>query len=347
MTPDTKPRILPVFIPQWGCPHRCVFCDQFTITASPFSPPCLESIECQLKSVLSTSCADQRTQIAFFGGNFLGLSHEWIHSLLQLASGWIEAGKAHGIRFSTRPDTVNLETVALLEPYPVSTIEIGAQSMDDNVLKKSGRGHTASDTIASVLLLKETGYEVGVQMMIGLPGENDDSCITSARMAAAISPDFVRLYPTLVLSGSPLETLYCKGMYRPLALDRAVSLAASMYGVFSERHIAVIRIGLQPSAELNQPGRVVAGPYHPCFGHLVHSALVYERIASFLDRNIHACGSVVIRVSPSRLSRVEGHERQNLKKIRNRYGTHFLKLIQDPEISPDEIIVNGCALPIP
>jgi histone acetyltransferase (RNA polymerase elongator complex component) len=341
MNKTVRQIILPVFIPQWGCPHRCVFCNQQTITAAEVSSPSLALVQKRLNEMFSTSVSGKTAQIAFFGGNFLGLNNQWLESVLKLASRYIQKGKAGSIRFSTRPDTITPETLAGIEHYAVSTIEIGAQSMNAHVLKKSGRGHTSEDTVASVKLLRDHGYQVGIQMMIGLPGDTHESCMESARTIAALSPDFVRIYPTLVISGSPLEKLYRKRQYRPLSLKTAVYLTARIYELFEKRHIKVIRMGLQPTAELDRSDGVVAGPYHPCFGHLVYSSMVWEKISSSLEKNMPGSGTVVIRVHPHRVSRIEGFKKENIKKIRRRFQPISIELIQDFDMRVDAIMVNG------
>ncbi len=276
-------------------------------------------------------------QISFYGGNFLGLAEESIRTLLDEACRFIKQGQVESIRFSTRPDTISSATLKLICDYPVQTVEIGAQSMDDRVLAKSRRGHTAKDTKMAVRLLKATPYEIGLQMMTGLPGDSEDSTWMTARRIADFSPDFVRIYPALVLKGSPMADWYASGKFMPLSLDEAVERVKSLYLFFQERAIPVIRMGLQASDTLNSDKTVLAGPYHPAFGHLVLSNIFLDRAAELLKRRNPYSNRAVLKVRPENISRMRGQNNQNVKMLKRQFQLETIDVMPDEGMSGNDI----------
>jgi len=162
---------IPFFIPERGCPHRCIFCDQQKITGVRVgSRP--EDLNRQVGRYLETFPAGERhVEIAFFGGNFTGLAMEEQRAWLEAASPWLQGGRIDGIRLSTRPDYINAKVLMLLKEYGVSSIELGAQSLDEEVLRLAGRGHSAAQVAEASERVLGAGFRLGVQMMTGLPGE--------------------------------------------------------------------------------------------------------------------------------------------------------------------------------
>jgi len=219
-------------------------------------------------------------QVAFYGGSFTGLARERQEELLGAVQPFLAAGQVQELRLSTRPDYVTPEIAGFLREYGVRIVELGAQSLDDRVLAASGRGHTVAQVRTAVACLKEAGLLVGLQLMLGLPGESTAMALASARQAVALEPDLVRLYPCLVVSGSPLAELYRQGRYQPLGLPQAVALAGRLWVIFKAHRIAVVRMGLQPSVSLEKA--VLAGPYHPAFGELVLSRLFFKKVRAAL-----------------------------------------------------------------
>jgi histone acetyltransferase (RNA polymerase elongator complex component) len=334
----TRPYIVPVFIPHAGCPHRCAFCNQSAITGRLEAQIDSGDWRVQARQFLRFGRNHGRpAQIAFFGGNFLGLTAEHIHRMLAQAADFVQAGEVQGIRFSTRPDTVNRQTLDLLQRFPVQAVELGAQSMDDTVLRFSRRGHTAADTSAAVYLLKDRGYEVGLQVMVGLPGDDEVRLMETGRRIADLKPAFVRIYPTLVLTGSLLETWYHEGRYRPLTLDEAVQQTKPLYRLFRERGIPVIRTGLQPTEDLAPGGAVVAGPFHPAFGHLVQSACFVDALRKALRRTSISHHSLEIRVHPKSVARMRGLRNVNCGTLRRDFGYAEVKVLPDKELAEDAI----------
>jgi len=336
-----KPFIIPVFLPHTGCPHRCVFCDQSAITGQTRPLPSPEQIRREIREQLTYPGGPRSpVQISFYGGNFLGLPETTTRLLLDLASEFIESSRVDSIRFSTRPDTVDSRRLAWLDGYRVATIEIGAQSMDDRVLQKSNRGHRAADTETAMALLKDRGLETGLQMMLGLPGDTPAGALETGRRLQALAPDFVRIYPALVLAGSALAELLAAGRYTPLALDAAVEITARLYKLFAASHIPVIRMGLQSSAELNRDTTVLAGPYHPAFGQLVMSKLFLDSVSRELRRQGRTDNAISIAVSPRSVSNVKGQKNNNLAVIKKLFAVETITVTTSPKIAETEVVVN-------
>ena len=339
---DTKPYIIPVFIPHAGCPHQCLFCDQRHTTGMPAEIPTADGLHQEVTTYLNyRRDADTFTEIAFFGGNFLGLPQHDRLALLTLAAGYVDSGAVNGIRFSTRPDTVTGNRLSDIAPFPVTTIEIGAQSMDDAVLHRNGRGHTAEDTRKAVRLIRDkTTCRLGIQMMVGMVDDTLDKLALSADHIVDLGPDFVRIYPLLVLKDSPLEKLYHNGQFQPLTVDVAVARTRIVYQKFKAHGIRVIRMGLQPTAELNPQAAVVAGPFHPAFGELVLGAFWYGVIETGLKDQRHHGGPIRIVVNPRNISRVKGQKKRNIEQLRLAFQTADITVTSDAELPMESLIVN-------
>lgn len=342
-----KPFVIPVFIPHAGCPHQCLFCDQTRTTNRDRTFPTESQIHAEINRFLSYRRDHCRwTEIAFFGGNFLGLAESQILQLLTAVDTYIQSGRAHGIRFSTRPDTIDEKRLALVRNYPISTIEIGAQSMNASVLTMSRRGHSPDDTVKAARLLKSYGFRTGLQMMVGLPGESEQAAVTSAKQMAGLAPDFVRIYPCLVLRGSPLARWYSQGRYAPPSLEQSISLVKRIYLLMAVRGIAVIRMGLQPTTELNTGAGVLAGPFHPAYGELVYADLWMDALRRTLSStNINGC-DLTIEVHPKSGSRIRGHRGRNLKRLRKEYRLSSIKALPNTRLSRDLAMLNGVSCPL-
>ncbi|MBU2522458.1 MAG: radical SAM protein [Proteobacteria bacterium] len=349
MRRSEKPFIVPVFLPNMGCPHKCVFCNQSAITGVKQKIPSIEEVGLHIDQFLNYKRSNRSSvQISFFGGNFLGLKIDLIKSLLREATKFVIEGRVDSIRFSTRPDTIDSERLDILNEFPVATVEIGAQSMDDKVLFLAGRGHTSSDTEKAVSILKERNYEVGIQMMIGLPGDDGSMSLYSAKKIAALSPDFVRIYPTLVLKNSILSRYYEEGKYIPLSLEKSVTLAKDIYLIFRQKKIQVIRMGIQASEHFERETAILAGPYHPAFGHLVHSEIFFEMASSIIEsEGIDSCDSVEIKVHPRSISKMRGIKNFNVKTLKKRFNIKSLEIIPDSSLAEDDVTVHGSQLTVP
>ncbi|HNW28603.1 MAG TPA: radical SAM protein [Spirochaetota bacterium] len=277
---------IPVFIPHLGCAHRCSFCDQWSTTPAGAMPR-PELVDEMVRQYIPRGIAGvSRIELAFFGGSFTGIRRDIQEAYLARAHRHLEERAIHGIRLSTRPDYISDESLILLKKYGVTTVEIGVQSLDDAVLLKSNRGHGVRDVFNAVECVTRHGLDFVIQLMPGLPGETRASALRSAQLAAGMGPSAVRLYPAIVLKGTPLERLFNAGEYAPLSLEDAVELCKDLYRIFLSRSIPVIRMGLHPLP----PGRlasVIAGPYHPSFGFLVKARLRREQMTARIGRHLH------------------------------------------------------------
>jgi len=339
---DTKkPFVIPVFLPHHGCLHRCIFCDQNAITDNTQNAFDVEQIRLNISEFLGyRSIRRHPVQIAFFGGNFLGLQPDRIKTLLDLATEFVRAGKADSIRFSTRPDTIDEQRLNLITSWPVSTIEIGAQSMDDRILAMANRGHTAMDTQAAVSRLKARKYEIGLQIMVGLPGDDETKALATGLKIVDLAPDFVRIYPTLVLAGSPLGRIYQKGNYSPWSLERSVAVVKNLFLLFKKNHIHVIRMGLQPSQELEKKSTLLAGPYHPAFGHLVHEQIFLDMASTALESEKGPHKSVFIKVHPKSISKARGLNNKNVIVLKKIFQIESIDILADPLLAEDTLSVQ-------
>ena len=324
---------IPVFVPHKGCPYDCVFCNQKRITGSlkeTTSDDVTEIIEQHLKTLPKD---DRTIEVAFFGGSFTGIPIAEQSALMERVQPYIEAGEVQGIRLSTRPDYITDEILINLKKYGVTTIELGVQSMVDCVLKASNRGHTSDDVCKAVELIRNYGFSLGLQVMTGLPGDTPSYSIKTAERIIKLNPDFVRIYPTLTIKDTYLEKMYQKGEYRPQTLSEAVELAKELLLLFEKNGIDVIRIGLQPTDEINEKASVVAGPFHSSFGELVESAVYYDIIENTVKG---LSGDVTIYVNPKEVSKATGNKRENVIKIKNNTGIN-IKIAKDSNLRRREV----------
>lgn len=306
--------VIPLFIQHQGCPQRCLFCDQWAIAgqgqAGGQDP--VSELRRTIDTWLGYGRDHTNVQLAFFGGSFTCLDEALQRRLLEAVQPYLRHGSVHSIRLSTRPDCISEDVADLLVSYRVRTVELGAQSMNDAVLQRTRRGHRVADTRAAVAALADRGCAIGVQLMVGLPGETTTSFLCGVRQLIDLRPDFVRLYPTLALAGTGLAALYRQGHWRPLSLSRAVALTGRARDLFIEQGIRVVRMGLQPSADLEE--RLLAGPYHPAFGELVLSRTWYLRTRRLLVQ-AGPGRAVTMTISPRDYSAFVGHGRQNIKRL--------------------------------
>ena len=316
--------IIPFFIHHRGCPHRCVFCNQVGIAGPNLeeSGDPLTDLGRTIDSWLARSPQQEQVQVAFYGGSFTCLDEEVQAGLLHGVSPYIKSGRIQSIRLSTRPDCLTAEMADFLVATGVRTVEIGAQSMNDQVLQKAGRGHSAEDVVGAMHLLGARGMETGIQLMAGLPGETTRSFLDGVRTIIGLSPHLVRLYPTLVLEHTELAELYRRSSWRPLSLERAVSLIARARIMLADHPIKVIRMGLQPTEELEK--QLIAGPYHPAFGALVNSHCWYQKIRPLLVR-AGRDKTVRLTINDRDYSALAGQKRANLARLENlAYGAKLL-----------------------
>ena len=305
---------IPVFVPHKGCPNDCVFCNQKKITGVTENENFGE-IESMISEHLSTMERPSYIEIAFFGGSFTGIDVSLQKKYLEIAEKFVDEGKVDGIRLSTRPDYISKEILDMLKSYGVTAVELGAQSMNDDVLLKNRRGHRAEDTVKAVALLKEYGFETGLQMMTGMYGSDAQTDLVSGEEIAALAPDTVRIYPTVVLGETMLEKLYEAGEYIPPSLDESVEVCAKLYRLFEEKGIRIIRTGLQATDTICEKGSIVAGAYHSAFGELVRSRIIRDEMEVKVKR-----GERIIFVPKKQISVAIGQKRSNIKYFKEKYG---------------------------
>ncbi|MGD8448553.1 MAG: radical SAM protein [Desulfobacterales bacterium] len=332
------PFVIPIFLPNVGCPHQCTFCNQTSITGVTPETISPETLRFLINNFLQYKEKDRRSvQVAFYGGNFLGLKKDYIRVLLDETTKFVKSKRVGSIRFSTRPDTIGVEQLDIIKAYPVSTIEIGVQSMDNQVLAMAQRGHTALDTEKAAALLKERSYEVGMQMMVALPGDDETKSLITAQKITSLSPDFIRIYPTVVLANSRLAVWYKKGEYTPWSLSRCVSLVKNLYLFFKSKKIPVIRMGLQASEDLSKETTILAGPYHPAFGHMVHSKIFLDMATSLLEAERDSCDKITIKVHPRSISKMRGLKNKNVENLKRKFHIKSLEIIPDLSIAEDKL----------
>jgi len=282
--------IIPIFIPHLGCPNDCVFCNQKKITARA-EPITGADMEKRVEEYLKTICGRgiETVEVAFFGGSFTGIPLAQQREYLSVAKAYKERGLIRKIRLSTRPDYINEEILDNLKLYHADIIELGVQSFDDEVLRLSNRGHDRKAVFSASRMIRDYGFELGLQLMIGLPGDTHDKSVNSAREAAGIRPSFARLYPTVIIKDTALYDMYLRGEYSPLSLEEALRTTKDMYRILTSAGVRVIRIGLKSTDHINENGEI-AGGYHPAFRQLVESEIAREQMEEQLSDLVKQVG---------------------------------------------------------
>lgn len=301
-----------IFVPDAGCPHRCSFCNQKTISGA-LQMPTHREIEETLQTAIRSGADPKTTEIAFFGGSFTCIDRVQMETLLQQAAAYVRAGHFSGIRISTRPDGIDEDVLSCLKTYGVTAIELGCQSMDDTVLRLNERGHTADDTVRACRLIHDFGFSLGVQMMTGLPGDTAETAVATARQLLALRPDTARIYPAVVLAGTRLAEWYRAGLYRAQTLDEAVALCSRLLLLFEENGVRVIRLGLHSGG--NVEDGFLAGPYHPAFRELCDNRIYLTRAKALLQALPH--GDYTLNVGAAYLSQALGQKKSNLLQLEN------------------------------
>lgn len=330
---------IPIFVPHRGCPFDCVFCNQKRITGTEeqvTAKTVTETIEKYLITLPKENCI---IEAAFFGGSFTGIPVSEQTELLSAAYNYVKSGKIHGIRLSTRPDYIDTEILKNLVKFGVTTIELGVQSMDDEVLEKSGRGHTSDDVRNAVSLIKKYPIKLGLQMMTGLIGDTKEKTMYTADEIIKLKPQMVRIYPTLTIKDTELYEMYKAGTYKPQTVWEAADTAKTLLLKFEENDISVIRIGLQSTDEICENGSVMAGPYHSAFGELVESEIYYdlimEKIGELRDRKI------TVTVNNREISKATGNKKRNIKRIKEERNI-TLNIRGDSSLNKREVRYECC-----
>lgn len=334
---SARESIIPVFVPHLGCPNDCVFCNQRRISGSTV-PATAETVREAVRNAASLSTAGRKRQLAFYGGSFTAIPRAEQESLLAAAKEYLDSGELDSVRLSTRPDAIDGEVIGRLLRYGVETVELGAQSMDDGVLRLSGRGHTAADVKNASRQIKAAGLKLILQMMTGLPGDTDEKDIETAKKLIALRPDGVRIYPTVIVRDTALYDLWRCGRYPEHTVEDAVRVCAKLLPLFEEAGVPVIRLGLNPTEELSG-GAAAGGAYHPALGELVRARIMLERAREAM-RGVAPGSSVIIHVAPSKLSQTIGQHRSNIDALLAESGAASIKV--RPDESGDTLRLEVC-----
>lgn len=334
---------IPVFIPHYGCPFRCVFCDQKAITGRERMTP--ETADRTIRDCLATLGPGEEAEIAFFGGTFTGLPEDLQTAYLDLAAGYVRASdpsraRVTGIRMSTRPDFISDTVIQRLQNYPVTAVELGIQSLDDSVLEASGRGHTSLQSQKAAEQLVRAGIPWVAQLMIGLPGSGKASEVRSAKIVCDWGAAAARIYPAVVFAGTELAERMHSGAYRPLSEEEAVDRGAAVLRVFRDRRVPVLRIGLCASEQLTDPANALGGPNHPALGDLIRSRLFRDEAEEAIRQAGLSGGndSLVLEIPAGTLSLCIGQNRRNAEYLKKKYE---LKHIYFRECGTETVSVSG------
>lgn len=330
---------IPIFIPHLGCPNQCIFCNQRVISGTlDFDE---DAPKREIEEVLKTVKDDDECEIAFFGGSFTGIDRGLMVRLLDMAQKYVDKGLVKGIRMSTRPDYISEEIAAILKNYTVSCVELGIQTMNDDVLKYLKRGHTVEDTYNAVRVLRDNGFKFVGQMMIGLPSSSAYDEIECAEAICSLGACGARIYPTLVLRSTKLEELTHNGEYVPLTTNEAVKRSAAVLKVFFDHNVPCIRIGLCDSENLHSEDTFVAGPNDASIGEMIRSEMLYEIICEKINcAGYTGVEKISIFCNPKSMSQVIGHKRENIKKLVARYGFADVLVKADKALCENDIKIE-------
>lgn len=335
----SKVLIIPVFVPHMGCPHTCIFCNQRKIAGS-FSEPSPESIRETVHSYRRTfpNVNDAYIELAFYGGSFTGIKAELQEKLLLTAYELKKETLINGIRLSTRPDYIDENIINRLERFGVTTVELGVQSLDEEVLALSQRGHSAKQVEEAVRLLKKSEIKIGIQLMPGLPQDSVEKLLLTTKKVIDLEPDFVRIYPTVVVKETELACQFLKGLYKPWTLEKTIDTVAIMAILFARANIPIIRMGLQSTENLVLGRDLLAGPYHPAFGELVKSRIFRKQIEYLLSGNklVKNDDVLVLYCHPSKISQVKGQNQTNIRYLQEKYGI-VIKVVAKEDLEPESL----------
>lgn len=328
-----KNYIIPIFIPELACPFQCLYCNQQKISGTLIIPSD-KDIHKIISNHLKTIPSSSHIELGFFGGNFTGIPINEQQHYLEEVQPYLKQGNVHAIRCSTRPDYINEEVLSLLKKFGVKTIELGSQSLDEEVLIKSGRGHSIEDTFQASKMIRDFGFNLGLQMMIGLPGDTKEKSVYTAKKIIEFGAENTRIYPTLVIRDTKLEELYRSGAYKPLSLGEAVEWTADILELFEQAKVNVLRVGLHPSEGLLDGSELVAGPFHPSFRELVYTEIWRKKLVNVE----HDSDSIIIAVSPKELNYAIGYNATNKNILSEKYRK--VKFVVDSKLKKRKFYVD-------
>lgn len=338
-----KEYIIPIFVPHLGCKKCCTFCNQRTISGEKkqvTAEDVTKTIEYYLKNFKDEH---KYVEVAFFGGSFTAIEREKQEELLTAVQPYIKNKKVDSIRLSTRPDAIDKSILKMLKKYYVKTIELGVQSSNNYILARCKRGHSFEDVIKASKLIRLYGFNLGHQIMVGLPDSNEKDDIQTAKDSIKLRPKMVRIYPVLVIKGTELEEEYEKGDFIPLTVSQAVERSKEIVKLFNQKHIQIIRVGLQNTDTITDVSKkeseVIAGPYHPAFGQLVEDSIWYDKIVEKI-KNINAkVIKVEIEANPKNINNIIGHKKENIKKLKDTYAV-IITVKSNENFKPGKFKIN-------
>ena len=330
-----KKRIIPIFVPHRGCPHDCIFCNQKKITGVSTEVTSEEARNI-IEEYLPTIPKDASVEIAFFGGSFTAIDEKVQNELLSVAKEYVDKGLVSDIRMSTRPDCISVDILNRLKEYKTTIIELGVQSMDAKVLHDSARGHDIESVIKSAHLIKDSGINLGLQMMVGLPSDTEEKCIETAKKFIELDPFCVRIYPTLVVKDTGLETLLNKGEYKPFTLEQCIQIVKKLLVLFYVNNINVIRVGLQATEDIQLGKGIVDGPYHPAFRELVEGEMIKDYLHYLVIQN-KTVSDVEIKTNNKNISKIVGNKKSNKLFFKNDLNINMKVKVENLE--EDEFII--------
>ena len=331
---------IPIFIPHLGCPNMCVFCNQRSISGKINFD--ISMVENEIEEALSTTKSEDFVEIAFFGGSFTGIDKKLMCDLLSIAQKYIDEGRASSIRLSTRPDYIDDEILDILSSFSVGTIELGLQSMDDGVLLKTKRGHTAQCAENACKMIKERGFSLIGQMMIGLPNSTVEKEIYTAKKICELGADGARIYPTVVFYQTELCDMMQSGVYTALSNEDAVERTKEALKIFVENDVPCIRVGLQSGENLSDETHVAGGANHSAIGEMAMSALYLDKICEELDKidTEKMPQNINILCAKGEISKIVGQKRKNIEKICQKYAIKRVKVLEKNELLSYNIIID-------
>lgn len=341
--------IIPIFLTGLGCSKTsCVFCDQEIASSRSFISDD-ESIKARIEETIAQHIVplgdsiQYPVEVAFYGSSFTMLDFAYQKELLKFVQDTfakLTGKQSNGnikIRISTRPDHIKKEELLDLKlRFNLHLVEIGVQSMDDDVLFTAGRGHTRKDSKRAAKDIREIGLDLSCHQMLGLPGADVKSDLESARDIVKLKPKYVRIHPTLVLRGTTLEKMYNNGEYKPLDMELAVNLTEKAVRIYRSVGIGVIRIGVHPSELL--VANIMAGPWHPAFRELVEGKYLMNEASSQLTN--YKGQSVQLNIAPQDETYIRGENNSNYKELLSSFHLKGLEINKDPSIQRGSITVN-------
>lgn len=333
----TKYYNIPIFVPEESCPFVCIYCNQKKISGTKATPTPTETIDIieQHLKTLPKNDKNNIISIGFFGGNFTGIDFSLQKQYLNIANSYLKKNQISGIRLSTRPDYIDKEKLSFLKENNVTDIELGVQSTDDEVLRLSQRGYKASQVFRASKLIKEYGFTLGLQMMIGLPGDNYEKAIQTAKDIVTAGALETRIYPLLIIKDTDIDRMYKQGKYIPLSIEETINTCSELVKIFQKANVKILRLGLHPSEDLTLERDLIAGPFLPALKQMVLSKIWLDNLTPLLRQN-NKNKTLELEIAPKEANYAAGYDGINKQKILKVFKT--IKFIKNPDLETFQYI---------